>query len=542
MEAKELLARADKLKSDRMVFASHWQEVADYLLPSREFTRTSAPGAKRMGKIFNTTPIAALRELAGGLHGMLTSPALRWFKLKPDGLPLGAADSFDDPATAWFEASTEKLYSAFNSPKAGFSTASHELYQDIGAFGNGCMFVGDGKRHGPLFHAVNYAQVFIACDSRGRVDTLFRIMPMTARQIMQEWPNVQSKAVREATSKNPERQFEVIHAVVPRPEKERGTDPFISQYVLRDGPETLEEGWFSSFPYMAPRWSRRSGEDYGNGPGMDALPDVKMLNKLEEINLRGAAKVVDPPLLLPDDGFLNPVSAAPGYFNYYRNTVGSQDRIGPLVTGAQPELGLEYINAIEQRIERLFMVTWLRLPTRPNMTATEVLQHRDEQLRLMGPMVSRLQSEFLGPLIERSFQIMWNNGLLPPAPNVLSGAQWEVEYLSPLALSQRTDDASSVIRWFQAAGMVAQADPSAMDVVDGPKVVRFLADRYGASSTVIRTEQEAAQITAAKQKQAAAAAEISGAQGVAKAVKDGAAGAADIAAMAGAGNGQDMAA
>ena len=77
-----LIARHDRLRADRGTFDSLWQEVADYIIPSREFTQRRGPGEKRMTKIFDTTAILACEQLAGALHGMLTSPAVRWFALR----------------------------------------------------------------------------------------------------------------------------------------------------------------------------------------------------------------------------------------------------------------------------------------------------------------------------------------------------------------------------------------------------------------------------------------------------------------------------
>lgn len=514
-----LLARADYLKGRRAVFDSHWQEVADFILPSREFTRTNQPGAKRLTRIFNGTPCDAAKQLAGGLHGMLTSPALRWFQLRPQGMR-GQNGQFDDPVTAWFEAATDRMYEEFNSPKAGFNASVHEVYLDLSGFGTSALFIGDAGPRGPTFQAIPLKEMFIACNA-GRVDTAFRLFQLPARAIEAMWPKVQAKVVQEACDKEPDRLFDLVHAVLPRDEDERGGMPFRSVYLLREGMEVLEAGGFREFPYCIPRWSKRSGEDYGDGPGMDALPDVKLLNKLEELNLRGLAKVVDPPLMAPHDGFLGPITTQPGGINYFQPGLSSDERISPMETGARPDLGLEYIQAIEARVQRTFYTTWMNLPTRPNMTATEVLQRRDEQLRLLGPMVSRLQEELLGPLIERVFSIMWRAQLFPPPPEELAGTQWEVEYLSPLALSQKASDADAVVRWASALGQLAQFDPSALDVLDSHAAGRFLGDRYGVSQTVMRSEREAQGMAQQRQQQQAQAAQIEGAQGMARAAKDG---------------------
>ena len=42
----------------------------------------------------------------------------------------------------------------------------------------------------------------------------------------------------------------------------------------------------------------------------------------------------------------------------------------------------------------------------PQMTATEVIQRNEEKMRLLGPVLGRLQSELLKPLIDRVFAIL----------------------------------------------------------------------------------------------------------------------------------------
>ncbi len=42
----------------------------------------------------------------------------------------------------------------------------------------------------------------------------------------------------------------------------------------------------------------------------------------------------------------------------------------------------------------------------PQMTATEVVQRNEEKMRLLGPVLGRLQSELLRPMIDRTFAIL----------------------------------------------------------------------------------------------------------------------------------------
>jgi hypothetical protein len=524
LDPKAIQARMGHLRGARTTHDSHWQEVADYIFPARQFTRQHSPGSKRStALIYNTSPVLACEQLAGGLHGMLTSPALRWFALR--ALPHLAADQ---AVQAWFEAATDVMYAHFQSGRTGFDVALHETYLDISAFGSGVIFTADQGRRGPQFQAVPLVECWYAENADRQVDTLYRSYKLPLREVLRLWPSTTPDRLRTQADRRPDMDVEIVHAV--EPATRAGWD---SCYIT--GADYLEHGRFAEFPYAVPRWTKRSGEVYGTGPGMNALPDVKLLNKLEETNLRGLAKAVDPAIMMPDDGFLGSINANPGAINYFRSDARNLDRIGPLFTGARPDLAFQYIEMMQDRIRNIFYTTWLNLPQQPNMTATEVLQRRDELLRLLGPMVARLTAELLNPVIERSFAILLRNGLFPPLPPQLAGQGWTVEYLSPLARAQRAADAETVMRWMAGMQPLVQADPAVLQAIDTDAAARFLADRFGAPAMLVRTPEQLAELRAQAAEAQQMQQQIEAAQGAAGAARDGAGA---LAALAGIGTTQ----
>ncbi len=80
---KKLLSRFDRLAGQRQNWETHWQEVADYMLPRKaDVTKRRSRGDKRMELIFDSSPLQALELLAASLHGMMTNPSTPWFTLK----------------------------------------------------------------------------------------------------------------------------------------------------------------------------------------------------------------------------------------------------------------------------------------------------------------------------------------------------------------------------------------------------------------------------------------------------------------------------
>ena len=128
---------------------------------------------------------------------------------------------------------------------------------------------------------------------------------------------------------------------------------------------------------------------------MTALPDTAMINAIVETTIAAAQKQVDPPLMVPDDGFVLPVRTRPGGLNYYRS--GSRDRIEPLNIGANNPLGLNVEQQRREAIRQAFYVDQLLMGNGPQMTATEAILKNEEKMRLMGPLMGRLQAELLNP-------------------------------------------------------------------------------------------------------------------------------------------------
>ena len=525
LDPKRIQARLARMKAARSTVDSHRQEVADLILPSREFTRKSTPGAKRSTtKIFHTGPVRHCHQLAAGLHGMMASSALRWFALRP--LPDMARSR---RALAWFEDATDRMYSVFQSPRAGFTRGTHEVFLDLSGFGEAVMFTADKGRAGPHFRAIPLAQCYTAENEDGHIDTLYRDYTEPLREVARLWPDTLPHRLRSLVEAEPDKAIPLTHAVEPD-----GRGGWDSCYCTEG--DYLEHGRFHEFPYHVPRWTTRSGESSGTGPGMDALPDVKLINELEKLDLRALAKAVDPPQMVPDDGFLTPgVNYNPGAINYFRSDARHLDRMGPMVTGSRPELAEQKIEMLDRRIGDIFLTTWLNLPQQPNMTATEVLQRRDEYLRLYSPITARITDEFLAPVIERTWAIMWRNRLFAPIPEELQGQGWTVEYLSPLARAQRAADAETVMRWMQGMQPLVAADPRVLQAVDTDEAARFLADRYGAPARIVRSPDQLATMREKLAEADAMQNQVAAARQAAGTAKDGASA---LATLAGIGGGQ----
>jgi len=499
--SKELLKRFGKLKSQRQNWESHWQEVADYMMPRKaDVTKTRSQGDKRTEVIFDSSPLHAVELLSASLHGMLTNPSTPWFSLKFKNIE-GGED--EDAANEWLEDTTEKMYEIFN--RSNFQQEIFELYHDLITFGTAAMFIEEDAEDVVRFSTRHIGEIYISENNKGKIDTIFRKFKISARSAVTQFGanNVSSKLLAIA-NKNPFEEVELLHVVYPRdtfdPKKKDAKNmEYASVYIEIDSKEQISESGFNEFPYVVPRYLKASFEIYGRSPAMTALPDVKMLNEMCKTTIKAAQKQVDPPLLVPDDGFILPVKTMPSGLNFYRS--GTRDRIEPLNIGANNPLGLNMEEQRRNAIRDTFYVNQLMMQNGPAMTATEVVQRNEEKMRLLGPVLGRLQSELLKPLIDRTFAIILRKKLFRPVPDFLNGKDIQIEYVSPLAKAQRSSELQSIMRAIEIFGSLSQVAP-VFDFVNIDNLVMHLADIVGVPAKVLNSKAEVNAIRQQKQQQA----------------------------------------
>jgi hypothetical protein len=489
------LDRLGKLKQIRSPWENLWQDCTDFVNPRRgDFNTTRSQGDRtRYDKVYDSTAPLANEQLAAGLHGYLTAPSETWFSLTlENGKP-------DDMTKAWLQEVVQIMFNeVFHAPDSNFGSMVHELYLDLGAYGTGVMYVEDRPGKQVIFKTYHLAECYVAENSEGVVDTLYRQYKHTGRQLLQMYKDVLPEKFIENVYKDPHKEFTCVHAVEPRdtfnPDSKLAVNmPYMSAYILEEEKLVLNVGGFNEFPYMVPRWTKTAGEVYGRSPAMTCLPDIKMVNEMSKTVIKAAQKATDPPLLVPDDGFMLPLRTIPGGLNYYRS--GTQDMVKPLVEGVRPDIGLEFIDSRREHILKTFHVDWMQMREGPTMTATEVIQRQEERMRLMGPMVGRLQFEFLGPLIDRVFNIMNRRKMLPPAPQSLQqGRRLRIDYVSPVARAQKTQQLFNFTRMLETLVPLANVKPEIFDNLNADGATRWVHGLLDAPADTLLNEDEVKQI------------------------------------------------
>lgn len=507
LDPEKLIDQFRKLIDIRRLWEPTWQEISDYTLPQRnDVIVRRAPGVRRTEKLFDSTAIFAAELLAAAIHGTLTSSYIRWFSLQLDDEELNEIQEVGE----WLDICASRMYLAFN--QSNFAQEAHEMYQNLVPFGTGCLLE-EEKKDKPgelLFKSIRLQDMALAEDADGRVNTVFRSFPLSRRSILEKWPNAK-KAEVEWGEDSLDNLEEVIHGVVPSTKDKRFK--FASVYLLSKAKFKLDTKGYYEFPYFCPRWSKETGETYGRGRGHTALPDIKTTNKMVEMELRALGKVVNPPVKALGGDVIGQVRLNAGGVSTVRN----MESLAPLFPNFDYQPVNLKIQDLKQTIRQMFYSDQLQLSNQsPQMTATEVNVRYEQMQRILGPTLGRLESEFLGPLIARTFKIMSRAGKFPPPPQALLDAQkggptMSVRYEGPLARSQKSSDVAAVQQLEQILEPLMQVHPEITDVLDMDGITRHTAMVLGIPAKYILDDekvqdmrQQRAQQQQAQQQQQAA--------------------------------------
>ena len=133
------------------------------------------------------------------------------------------------------------------------------------------------------------------------------------------------------------------------------------------------------------------------------------------------------------------------------------------------------------------------------MTATEVIQRTEEKMRLLGPVLGRLQAEMLQPLIERVYNVLSRERKFAAPPEFLANNDVEIEYISPLAKAQRLGDVQSAMRLFEMLAPLSQVNPAVFDYVDMDGLAKYVIRILGVPASTIKSDQQVAELREARQ-------------------------------------------
>ena len=482
-----------------------WQECADWSQPTKDnILRLRLQGQEKSPQRIIDTCIEANNNFASGNYANLFPPNISWVRFKSKGSRINV----NEEEVRWYETISREILDYLRG--SNFDQEINECLLDLGCFGTICMYIEQGETvDDPVFfRSFSVGTIKIAINNRGVVDTVARKISMTPRQAIQEFGEealleqdlgfIIEQARHGQNSSVDNASHEFIHMVCPRSDRDvesKTSDnlPFGSYYIYEKTKAIVKESGYDYMPYFIGRWKVGNEEVYGRSPMMDCLATTRSMNVMERNVLLGSELRVGPQWLLPDDGSVRNISNRPNAKIYYRanNPNSKPERLPP---ASDVGVGMDILEWKEGSIYKFFFNHLFRPLENSNsrMTAWEAMERTKTDMMILSPMISRLQDEFVSPMLQYVFYILQQAGALTPPPESLESADFEIEYVTRLAQSTKSMEVQGTIEVIRQLGELGQIAPQLMqglDYIDPDKLTLEMWYGSSASMSVLKDSQ-----------------------------------------------------
>lgn len=547
VKRKKLESRFRQMMTDRQQWETRWKEIRDFQNPwAGMFSDTpdeTDPARRRDLRMIDGTPYLAATTAAAGIMAGLTPPSRQWFRLTLEDAAL--ADYV--PMRRWLDDVQDLLTSAMS--KSNFYNAVHSVYLEL-PFGQAPMSIMPHPTMGVTCKPYTIGTYALDVGADGIVNTFAYKYKMSVLQLVEKFglenlpQNLQEEYRRDNAGATKHTVCWLIEPNDDRLPSGVGAKnmAFRSAYWIEGSneDEMLFVGGFRKFPIPVARWHVLGLMPYGIGPGWFAEGDAKMLQVQYGDVSDGVSLSVRPPLKSTEAALAYGINQIPGGVTVVEST--KEAGVDPLY---QVQLNIRDAMSLtaetRQRIDKYYGADLFRMfdmMDKGQMTAREVIERSQEKLQILGPVVERMQYEFLSPIVERYFDILSQAGALPPLPPDLpnvEGQEIKLEYTSPLAQAQKMSGLTAIEQGVAFVANIAQISPETVKKVDWLEAADRYLDMLGVPASIIRPDDQVQQEIVAEQQQAAQQQQmqmaLQAAQPVSQAVKN-----VTDAAMAGGGN------
>lgn len=537
-EVNKILEFHAGLEEERKQWEPLWRDVATFIDPNSDDFGAETErrqGQKKGERVFDNTAIMARDRLAAAHESMLTPRNAKWHGYTSSDPQLAE----NEEVLECFEALRNRTFAARYSPRANFTSQIGAYYQQLDTFGTAAVFVDENIGQSLRYKALNLNELYIAEDFQGRVNCVHRKFVLTAKQALEalkagRFENLPARILKAA--EDPSRKLErswFLHCVYPNDDgygEGRNSYEYESHYLVIDDRHHCAEGGYRTMPYAVGRYLTGPRETYGRAPGMTVLRDIQMLSEMNKTAIREAQRLADPPMFLSGQPGNSPFSMRAGSVNYGMIDPASGKPLAQaLQMNADLSALLELIQDRRQSVNDAFLVTLFQvlLDKPPNVTATEALLRAQEKGVLLAPTMGRQQSEFLGPMIEREFDILTEAGEfedidIPDAlkESLFYGGKIDIIYDAPLNKIQKADEAVGLLRTVETLVPLFEVMPELRYVVKPAEFGRTVGDANGAPPSALRTAKEVEEMMAQEKQEADLQRAVEAAPLVGKAAKD----------------------
>lgn len=487
--SKDFSTRYSAAKRWRDDARPYIEEVLRFCCPGREFDFSAGRKQNRDTDVYISLPEELATDLGGDLVTYLTPSEVRWANYEViQEIPEDYADSVLKIVQGRENTLFERLIQPSNyydmAPQWGFEAASH---------GTPAIWIEASHISQPIHcEAVLPHELLITPGHRGYLDrfrekmVLASTLPALFPGANLADPRIKSKIDKPGAMAKCCWGFWLDWADL--------ANPIWRHEITVDGIRITDEkmvlgAMAGSCPLLVGRFNPQPGTPWGRGAGRKALPDMRVLDKMDETVLAGLDQSILNTIIYPNDGMLdleNGViagTAIPAGRNF------TKDQIADLSRNVNVDQGWFAEDRVEGRIRRAFYQDGPRQRGDTPPTAAQWLDERRRVQQRLGKPSAPLWTELVLPMIQRFEYLGVQLGFMQDAISH-NGQAISVSPISPLQKAQNQDKVM-VTRSNLELGFATFQDQLST-VVDPLETFKKIIKASGDELTVLQKEQNVA--------------------------------------------------
>ena len=473
-----IVQRYDKMLSQRGMIEVLWRDIERWCIGFRgKYSNYTNPFT-----LYDDTIFRARDILISGIYSYLSNPASKWFVITP---ATNASKQEED----WASDATEKVLAAFRG--SNFYQRLYQSYDTLVNYGVSLLYE-EANENGLEFISFPARSFVFDRDVWGNIVEVIVLIKMSAEEVVDKFglKNV-SDDIANRYKNEPKEKVEILFSVsknysngVGKGKKEK---MYKSQWAEKETEHVIKEGGYDTFPFFVGQWQTPNDVPYGTSPTIAALPSVILCNRITKTFWVNNEKLANPPLDVPYQGYMGDIDISPGALNY-RADPNPQNQIKPIMTTGNINIDMESLQAARQTINERMFVDLFMMMKDTTMTATEVIQRNQEKMLMLGAVVGRLLHEVFTPLLHRTLMLLIDNGIIEPMDT-----QVKMEFLSPLAQTQKSSEYASLVVLLNTVLQSAQVNPDVVDNINWDNFIRNVAEIYSVDSEMLNDESDVEQ-------------------------------------------------
>lgn len=463
---KELFALYEEQQGERAMHKPVWDSIVKYMGLTYGKWYDQRLSSK---DLFDITAVKDADTFADGVASLAFGKGTDWLGLEVKSVKEGNSK---EQATKLCQSVLPGIYTFLD--EGHFYDAARLFVKNAATLGTSCMlFEYDKSENRACFKTLAQMTYFPVVNKWNEVSALFRTVKMTKKEAIKAFG--EEKLPDEIRrSRLPRNKWTFINYMGPATDWDfdvPGEGDYISIW-WRDGErkKTLKEERLQEKPFACWRWDLPLEEGaWGvNSPGQMSLPVMKRLNRLQESY----------------DVLVEQIAKG-----HWKKTKGLQVNFK---AGGVTELDedqdfthLAYqgdlswtdnrISQLVQVLDTLWKISMFQVLTASvdkTKSATEAAGLLQEQQSQAQNFPSRLEAEFLEPLISWCFKYVLIYKDLPPDVtseqiDSINGMDMEIRFISPMYKNQqRLAQLTPTLQWIQDVMQLAQANTNVLDRID----------------------------------------------------------------------------